>query len=191
MSEAFSQSPPVYAAPGGAARSVSYPATSTPYPTSYPSNPPVYPAIPTPYANSSTPYPTSSSMPMPSAENTSYAYPQGYAQTAIPQSIYRDSIQSAALDRVRYRLDEAIQLGNAQINSMKKVEEDLLNGEKKIQSMINDAQQQQTQAQVSLSPFTNIVSFSSLELYRQSTNKNEPNISNTIQTFLIRKRGFN
>ena len=150
MSEAFSQSPPVYAAPSGSVR----PAASTAYsnnPTPYPSNPSVYPVIATPYPNSSTPYPVTSSMPMPPTGSSSYPYPQEYAQPAIPQSVYRDSVQTAALDRVRYRLDEAIQLGNAQIDSMRKAEEDLLNGEKKIQSMINDAQQQQIQAQVSLS----------------------------------------
>lgn len=170
MSEAFSQTPPVYAAPSGSVRPpVSYPPTSTPYsnnPTSYPSNPPVYPVIPTPYPNSSTPYPINSSMPMPSSGSSPYPNPQGYAQPAIPQSVYRESVETAALDRVRYRLDEAIQLRNAEMDSLKKTEEDLLNGEKRIQSMISDAQQQQIQAQVSLSLFATPLSFHSFSFSR-------------------------
>ncbi|CAF3626646.1 unnamed protein product [Rotaria sordida] len=125
MSEAFSQSPPVYSNSS--------------------------------MTNRSTPYPTNaSSMPMPTPigtgiggtqGNPSYSYPYGYPQTQIPQDIYRDSIQTAVLDRVRNRLDETVQIGQAQIDSLKKTEQDLIDGEKTIQRLINDAQQQQIQAQ--------------------------------------------
>jgi hypothetical protein len=117
MSEAFSQSPPVYSSAGANLH-------STPYPT------------------------TASSMPMPSAGSTSHSYPYGYPQTQIPQDIYRESIQTAVLNKVRNRLGETVELGNAQIISLKKTEQDLIDGEKKIQLLITDAHQQQTQAQV-------------------------------------------
>jgi hypothetical protein len=115
MSEAFSQSPPVYSNAGGSVHSTSY------------------------LTNTSS---------MPTGGSTSYSYPQGHPQTTIPRDVYRDSIQTAVLNKVRLRLDETIQIGNAQIDSLRKTEQDLIDGEKKLQLLINDAQQQQIQAQV-------------------------------------------
>ncbi|UJR07560.1 hypothetical protein I4U23_011848 [Adineta vaga] len=122
MSEAFSQSPPVYSASTTATR-------STPYPTSATSMP-----MPQGYS-------------MPTGSNTSYSYPYGYPQQQIPQDIYRESLQAAVLNKVRTRLDETIQIGNAQIDSLRKTEQDLNNGEKKLQTIIHDLEQQQVQAQ--------------------------------------------
>jgi hypothetical protein len=116
MSDAFSQSPPVYS-------NASANLHSTPYPT----NP-------------------STSMPIPGS--TSYSYPHGYPQTTIPREVYRDSMQSAVLDKIRGRLHETIQVGNAQIDSLRKTEQDLTIGQRKIEEMINEARQQQVQAQV-------------------------------------------
>ena len=116
MSEAFSQSPPVYSNASASLHS--------------------------------TPYPTNPSMPMPAAASTSYAYPHGYPQTTIPRDVYRDSIQSAAFDRIRGRLTETVQVGNAQIDSLRKTEQDLTTGQRKLEEMINEARQQQFQAQV-------------------------------------------
>jgi hypothetical protein len=62
-------------------------------------------------------------------------------------------MQSAVLTKVRNRLDDTLQISNAQIVSLKKTEQDLIDGDKKIQSLINDAQQQQTQAQVYIFSF--------------------------------------
>ena len=128
MSEAFSKSPPVYSS------------SST--------------------VNRSTPYPTNpSSMPMPggvgmaaaavASGSSSHSYPYGYPQTQIPDAIYRDSVQAAVLDKVRFRLNEITQIGKAEIDSLRKTEQDLIDGERKIQSLIDNAQQQQSQAQVS------------------------------------------
>jgi hypothetical protein len=128
MSEAFSQSPPVYANTGGANNRSAL--NTTPYPTS------------------------TTSMPMPlgmgmgAGPSTSHSYPYGYPPIQVPETIYRDSIQTAVLDKVRYNLDETIQIGNAQIDSLRRTEQDLINGEKTIQLLINNAQQQQVQAQV-------------------------------------------
>lgn len=153
MSEAFGLSPPVYASMDGAPRTASYPSSYPTNPTSYPTNPTPYPSNPTPYSTpypgNFTPYPTNTSMPMPVTGNPAYPYSQGYPQTTIPESVRLDSMRSAVIDKVRSRLDEALQLGNAEIDSMKRVEQDLLTGEKKIQSLITDAQQRQIQAQVS------------------------------------------
>ncbi len=66
----------------------------------------------------------------------------------MSQDVYRNSIQSAALDKVRYCLQETLQIGNAQIDSLRKTEQDLIDGEKKIQNVISDVKQQQIQAQV-------------------------------------------
>jgi len=151
MSQAFSQSPPVYSNAG-----------ATNYSTPYPTN-------------------TATSMPMPTGmgtgvmPNTSYSYPHGYPQTQIPQDVYRDSLQTAILDKVRNRLDETVQIENAQIYSLRKTEQDLIDGEKKLQSFIRDAQQQQLQAQVDfiLSLFSLYFKFDILELYNKSKSKNK------------------
>jgi hypothetical protein len=159
MSEAFSQSPPVYSCSSGNQRPTTY---STPYPTNSALYPTPYPTNPTSY---STPYPTNPSMPMPTVGNTSYSYPYGYppTTTTIPEEQYRDSIQSAVLDKVRYQFDEIVPLRNAEIDSLKKTEQDLLKGEKIIQSLISNAQQEQVQTQVSiLFSFDSLVYFSIL-----------------------------
>ena len=80
--------------------------------------------------------------------NTSYAYPYGYPQQQISPDVIRSSLQSAVLDKVRYRFDEAMQMGNAEIDSLRKAEQDLTNGEKKLQLLITSLQQQQTEAQL-------------------------------------------
>lgn len=130
MSEAFSQSPPVYANSGAT--------NSTPYPTN----------------TSSMPMPVTAGMGMNTGPNTSHSYPHGYPQTQIPQDVYRESLQSAVLDKVRQRLDEAIQMGTAQIDSLRRTEQDLIDGDKKLQSLISDAQQQQVQAEVLIFPLS-------------------------------------
>ncbi|CAF2948906.1 unnamed protein product [Rotaria sp. Silwood2] len=124
ISKAFSKSPPVYS-------NVNIASRSTPYPTN----------------ESSMPMPTPMGTGVTTGGNSSYSYPYGYPQTQIPQDIYRDSVQTAVLDRVRIRLDETMQIGKAEIDSFKKTEQDLCDEEKRIQSYINDAQQQQIQAQ--------------------------------------------
>ncbi|CAF1046338.1 unnamed protein product [Adineta steineri] len=128
MSDAFSQSPPVYSSGGS---------SSTTTTTNY-----------------ATPYPTHTSMPIPpgmgmggSTASTSHSYPYGYPQTEIPKDVYRESLQAAVVDLVRNRLNETIQIENAQIDSLKKIEYDLNDGEKKLHIFLRDIQQQQTQAQ--------------------------------------------
>ena len=116
MSEAFSQSPPVYSNVGAAAAA----------------------------SNHS----TNVSM---STASASSSYPHGYPPTTLPRDVIRDSMQSAVLDKVRGRLRETVQLGNAQIDSLRRTEQDLTAGENQIQSLINEAKKQQVQAQVSLS----------------------------------------
>jgi len=133
MSEAFSRSPPVYS--GGANRPHSNPTSmATPYP-------------------STTPYPLSTtSMPTPMG-STSTSYPYGYPSqaTTIPPNVYRDSLQTAVLDKIRDRLNDLTQFGKGQIDSLRKTEQDLNDGQFKIQSFIQNIQQQQTQAQNYLS----------------------------------------
>jgi hypothetical protein len=134
MSEAFSRSPPVFSA---GARSTPYPTNISSMPT--PHMPP--PSLPPPLSSSS-----SSSMPNPSYSYP-YVYPTANSQ-AIPQDIFRESIQAAILDKIRFRLNEQTQLTRAQIDSLRKTEQDLTDGAKKLQQFIDNAQQQQHQAQV-------------------------------------------
>lgn len=162
MSDAFSQSPPVYSNSNSNSSNLTITNRSTPYPIN------------------------SSSMPMPmpmgmgmnsSGGNPSYSYPYGYPQTQIPQDVYRDSVQTAVLDKIRNRLDEIMQIGKAQIDSLKKTEQDLIDGDKKIQSFIFDVQQQQIQAQVFYFYFYlilfSLVFLCYLELYNKFTRKNK------------------
>ena len=69
----------------------------------------------------------------------------------IPETIYRDSLQSAVFDKIRDRLNELTQIGKAQIDSLKKTEQDLINGENQIELFIENAQSQQIQIQVCFS----------------------------------------
>jgi ESCRT-I complex subunit TSG101 len=153
MSAAFSQSPPVYACSGNNPRPTNpslYPTYPSTYSTPYPTYPTSYPTNPTSYSTNPTPYPTNSSMPMPNIGNPSYSYPHSYPQNTIPGEVYRESIQSDVINKVRYQYDESLQLGNVEIDSLKKTEEDLKKGEKTIDSLISNAQQEQVQAQVSI-----------------------------------------
>ena len=109
----------------------------------------------------------------------SQSYPFGYppAQNQIPQDIYRESLQTAVLDKVRHRCNEISQLGKAQIDSLRKTEQDLLDGQNKLQSLIQDAQQQQVQAQVRLSSLSSLSppsSLTRLELHRQPPKQDKP-----------------
>lgn len=85
-----------------------------------------------------------------SASSASSSYPHGYPQTTLPRELIRDSIQSAVMDKLRGRLKETIQLGNAQIDSLRRTEQDLTTGESQLQSLLSEAKKQQAQAQVSL-----------------------------------------
>ena len=122
MSQLFSQSPPVYS--GSNINNQS---------------------------SSSTPYPTNMSlMPMPT-ERGSYPY-GGYNsnpnETQIPKDVYRESLQSAVLEKVRNNLNEKREIVKVEIDSLHKRKEDLNNGEKKLQLLIDNLQQQQLQTQV-------------------------------------------
>ena len=86
----------------------------------------------------------------------------------------RDSLQTALIDKIRDRLNDLTQLEKAQINSLKKTEQDLQDGHFKIESFIQNIQQQQIQAQVSLllllSSHLLIDRSISLELFNKSSN---------------------
>lgn len=90
--------------------------------------------------------------------------------------ILRDSLQTAVLDKIRDRLNDLTQLSKAQIDSLRKTEQDLNDGQFKIQSFIQNIQQQQNQAQVSVIPSSSSSSSSSLtrylELFNKSSNEN-------------------
>jgi len=121
MSEAFSQSPPVY----------SHQSRSTPYPVQHSS-------MPQPQQNYG--YPTSG--------YTQGSYPLGgYPQQHLPEQIYKDSLVSALIDKVKYRLEDLTMTSKAEIESLRRTEDDLVHGERQLQSMLNECQQQETQAQ--------------------------------------------
>jgi hypothetical protein len=127
MSQLFSQFPPVYS--GSNVNNQSSSSSSTPYPTNM------------------------SSMPMPmsmSAERGSYPY-GGYPnpnETQIPKDVYRESLQSAVLEKVRNTLNDKREIVKVEIDSLHKRQEDLNNGEKKLQLLIDNLQQEQLQTQV-------------------------------------------
>ena len=165
MSESFSRSPPVYS--GGATNAA---ASSTATTTSM--------ARSTPYPLSSSSMPSPQMGPSPSLSYP-HVYPAGSSSSmnstlgTIPGDVYRNSLQTAVLEKIRHRLNELTSLGNAQVDSLKKTEQDLLDGEKQILLFIQNAQQQQQQAQVSLSPFVSPSSLSLLELFDQSAVESE------------------
>jgi ESCRT-I complex subunit TSG101 len=125
MVQSFSQTPPVYSSPTVVTQ-------TTPYPTNL----------------SSMPMP----MPMPMG-TTSYAnvYPpiERSNESRIPEDIYRESIRSAVLDKILKRYNEIVETKNGEINSLKKIEQDLNDGQTKIDLLINNIQQQQSIIKVS------------------------------------------
>lgn len=120
MVQSFSQTPPVYSSPTVVSQ-------TTPYPTDL----------------SSMPMP----MPMPMGTN-SYAnvYPriERSNESRIPEDLYRESIRSAVLDKIIKRYNEIVETKNGEINSLKKIEQDLNDGQTKIDLLINNIQQQQS-----------------------------------------------
>ncbi|CAF3459883.1 unnamed protein product [Rotaria sp. Silwood1] len=122
MSQSFSLSPPVY--------SISNANYSTaPYPTNSPSM----------------------GMPMPMGRSSPYSYSnihQGIErenQGEISQDIYHESLKTAVLERIRNRFNELNNIEKAEIESLKKTEQYLNEGEKKLELLINQIQQKQIQ----------------------------------------------
>ena len=59
------------------------------------------------------------------------------------EDVYLESLKSAVLDKIRDRFNERIQINHAEVNSLKKVQQDLNEGQIKLQSIIHQIEQQQ------------------------------------------------
>ncbi|CAF0806227.1 unnamed protein product [Rotaria sordida] len=101
-----------------------------------------------------TPYPTNiSSMPMPMGMISSYSHSNIYSgidrgnQGEISQDIYHQSLKTAVLDKIRNRLNELKDIEKVEFDSLKQTEQYLNDGEKKLQSLINQIQQKQIQTE--------------------------------------------
>ncbi|CAF1505697.1 unnamed protein product, partial [Didymodactylos carnosus] len=120
--------------------------TNTPYPN-YPYGMPTYP----PSSITQPSYPPSSmtqpSYPSSSITQPSYPYAQPYSAGSqsgqIPDNIYKESLISAVMDKVKYRLMDVMQQSKAEIDTLRNTEEELVNGQQRLDMLISDAQQQE------------------------------------------------
>lgn len=131
MSDAFSQTPPVYSSPSTAA-------------TPYPSNPSL--SMPTPNFGSNNVY-RGASMHNAPYPVTYSSYPGSSNRSAIPQDIYRDSLQTALIEKIRDRFNEVTPVVRGQIDSLKNTERSLVEGDKQLDSFIEQLHKQQVQGE--------------------------------------------
>ncbi|CAF0798538.1 unnamed protein product [Adineta steineri] len=177
FSQSFSQLPPVYSSSTPVNQPTPYSTNtsqSTPYPsiTSQPTPYPTNISQPTPYStsinqplpyptniNQSTPYPTDTSfMPMPMPIPMMTNSHRHVAQTNESQNsgdVYHESLKSAVVNKISNRYKEITETKQNEISSLEKIQEDLNNGEQKIQSLINQIQQQQILIKNYLTTLTN------------------------------------
>jgi len=164
----FGEQPPVYAVAGPPPRQENttpyplqpgyppYPTTNTPYPTAYPSYPSSGGSSSTPYPSYSSgypPYPISGSV----NSNSSYpsyppaATPTPQATGTISEDHIRASLLSAVEDKVRRRLSEIFAQSQAEIETLKKTENELRTGQTKLEELSRRLDQEQMEVERNIS----------------------------------------
>lgn len=127
MSEVFSRTPPVYSS-----------SSTTPYPV----NPTM--TMPIPNINQPMIYQNSNWLNQP----TNNSIVNSYSTTnPIPHEIYRDSLETALIEKIRDRLDELTSVNRIQIDSLTKDQFELTNGQRSIQNQLDSIQVELFQGQ--------------------------------------------
>jgi len=169
----FAEQPPVYAVSGPPQRQENstpypmqpgypaYPTPNTPYPAagghSYPSYPPTGGSSSTPYPSYSAgypPYPVSgSATPKPSYPSYPAATTttQASASGTISEDHIRASLLSAVEDKVRRRLSEIFAQSQAEIETLKKTENELRIGQSKLEELSRRLDQEQVEMERGIS----------------------------------------
>ncbi|EDM07247.1 tumor susceptibility gene 101 [Rattus norvegicus] len=147
----FGEEPPVFSRPTVSASYPPYTAAGPPntsylpsmpsgisaYPSGYPPNPSGYPGCPYPPAG---PYPATTSSQYPSQPPVTTAGPS--RDGTISEDTIRASLISAVSDKLRWRMKEEMDGAQAELNALKRTEEDLKKGHQKLEEMVTRLDQE-------------------------------------------------
>lgn len=107
------------------------------YPSGYPPNPSGYPGCPYPPAG---PYPATTSSQYPSQPPVTTVGPS--RDGTISEDTIRASLISAVSDKLRWRMKEEMDGAQAELNALKRTEEDLKKGHQKLEEMVTRLDQE-------------------------------------------------
>ncbi|XP_008588867.1 PREDICTED: tumor susceptibility gene 101 protein isoform X2 [Galeopterus variegatus] len=147
----FGDEPPVFSRPTISASYPPYQATGPPntsympgmpsgisaYPSGYPPNPSGYPGCPYPPGG---PYPATTSSQYPSQPPVTTVGPS--RDGTISEDTIRASLISAVSDKLRWRMKEEMDRAQAELNALKRTEEDLKKGHQKLEEMVTRLDQE-------------------------------------------------
>ncbi|KAM5247280.1 tumor susceptibility gene 101 protein isoform 2-T2 [Ctenodactylus gundi] len=147
----FGEEPPVFSRPTISAPYPPYQATGPPntsympnmpggisaYPSGYPPNPSGYPGCPYPPGGS---YPATTSSQYPSQPPVTTVGPS--RDGTISEDTIRASLISAVSDKLRWRMKEEMDRAQAELNALKRTEEDLKKGHQKLEEMVTRLDQE-------------------------------------------------
>ncbi|XP_064432819.1 tumor susceptibility gene 101 protein isoform X2 [Mirounga angustirostris] len=147
----FGDEPPVFSRPTISASYPPYQATGPPntsyipgmpsgisaYPSGYPPNPSGYPGCPFPPGGQ---YPATTSSQYPSQPPVATVGPS--RDGTISEDTIRASLISAVSDKLRWRMKEEMDRAQAELNALKRTEEDLKKGHQKLEEMVTRLDQE-------------------------------------------------
>uniref|UniRef100_A0A671G1Y9 Tumor susceptibility 101 n=1 Tax=Rhinolophus ferrumequinum TaxID=59479 RepID=A0A671G1Y9_RHIFE len=147
----FGDEPPVFSRPTMSASYPPYQATGppntsympgmpsgiSPFPSGYPPNPSGYPGCPYPAGG---PYPATTSSQYPSQPPVTTVGPS--RDGTISEDTIRASLISAVSDKLRWRMKEEMDRAQAELNALKRTEEDLKKGHQKLEEMVTRLDQE-------------------------------------------------
>ncbi|XP_067396744.1 tumor susceptibility gene 101 protein [Emydura macquarii macquarii] len=148
----FGEEPPVFSRPAPSASYPPYQATGppntsympgmpsgiSPYPPGHPPNPSGYPSYPYPPGG---PFPaTTSGQHYPSQPPVTTVGPS--RDGTISEDTIRASLVSAVSDKLRWRMKEEMDRAQAELNALKRTEEDLKKGHQKLEEMVTRLDQE-------------------------------------------------
>uniref|UniRef100_A0A5F9CE76 Tumor susceptibility 101 n=1 Tax=Oryctolagus cuniculus TaxID=9986 RepID=A0A5F9CE76_RABIT len=107
------------------------------YPSGYPPNPSGYPGCPYPPGG---PYPATTSSQYPSQPPVTTVGPS--RDGTISEDTIRASLISAVSDKLRWRMKEEMDRAQAELNALKRTEEDLKKGHQKLEEMVTRLDQE-------------------------------------------------
>ncbi|XP_071617742.1 tumor susceptibility gene 101 protein isoform X3 [Heliangelus exortis] len=148
----FGEEPPVFSRPTASSSYPPYQATGPPT-TSYvpgiPGGISTYPAGSTPNPSSYPNYPFPGGVPFPATTSVPYYPPQPPVTTVGPsrdgtisEDTIRASLISAVSDKLRWRMKEEMDRAQAELNALKRTEEDLKKGHQKLEEMVTRLDQE-------------------------------------------------
>ncbi|KAM9605269.1 tumor susceptibility gene 101 protein isoform 3-T3 [Morphnus guianensis] len=148
----FGEEPPVFSRPTASSSYPPYQATGPPT-TSYvpgiPGGISNYPAGSTPNPSSYPNYPYTGGVPFPATTSVQYYPPQPPVTTVGPsrdgtisEDTIRASLISAVSDKLRWRMKEEMDRAQAELNALKRTEEDLKKGHQKLEEMVTRLDQE-------------------------------------------------